>query len=90
MNNNNHSGLKLLRVGAGQLTQKPTHPQTQLITNKWKEHVSIDDLRVRWDLLKFEIQSASMSYSKIKAKARRERESLLLSKIESLDKKNNQ
>ena len=63
---------------------------TQLITNKWKEHLSIDDLRVRRDLLKFEIQSASMSYSKIKAKARRERESLLLSKIESLDKKNNQ
>ena len=60
---------------------------TQLITNKWKEHLNIDDLRVRWDLLKFEIQSASMSYSKSKAKARRERESLLLSKIESLDKK---
>ena len=54
---------------------------------KWEENSSIEDLRVRWDLLKFEVQSKTISYAKDKAKSRRNREAYILNKIEEIDSK---
>ena len=60
---------------------------SDLITQKWEEHSSIEDLRVRWDLLKFEVQSKTISFAKDKAKSRRNREAYILNKIEEIDSK---
>ena len=60
---------------------------SNLIIRKWHEHSDIDDLRVRWDLLKFEIQTNSMQISKYKARARRQKETNILRQIEMLDEK---
>ena len=54
---------------------------SQLIKDKWSEHSDIIDLRVRYDFIKFEVKNASISYSKYLAKARRQQESVLSSKI---------
>ena len=43
---------------------------TNLINEKKKEHQNIADKQILWDLLKFEIQSFAMKYSKQKAKIR--------------------
>ena len=41
---------------------------SHLLIQKWEEHSSITDVRVRWDLLKFEVQSKTISFAKEKAK----------------------
>ncbi len=60
---------------------------SNLIEQKWLEHADIRDIRVRWDLLKFEIQTATIQFSKYLAKARRQKESAILKQIEELDTK---
>ena len=42
-----------------------------LYLNKIQDWVEISDLRVKWDLIKFEIQNYSIKYSKYKARERR-------------------
>ena len=40
----------------------------KLIDTTWTENKDIQDIRVRWDLLKFNIQTESIRFSKLKAK----------------------
>ena len=57
-----------------------------LITDKWRENNDIIDIRVRYELLKFEIQQFSMNYGRQKAKLRRRREKELIQNIEKFEK----
>ena len=57
-----------------------------LINDKWRENNYINDIRIRYELLKFEIQQFSMKYGRQKAKIRRIREKELIQNIEKLDK----
>ena len=59
---------------------------TNLINDKWKQYSHINDLRVRWDLLKFEIQTFSMKYAKNKAKERKQDEMLSWETVNRIDK----
>jgi len=57
----------------------------KLINEKKAGYRDIADARLRWELLKYEIQSFSRQYAKKKAKLRKELESKLQSKLQSLD-----
>ena len=59
---------------------------TNLINDKWKQYSHINDLRVRWDLLKFEIQTFSMKYAKNKAKERKQEEMRSWETVNRIDK----
>ena len=59
---------------------------TNLINDKWKQYSHINDLRVRWDLLKFEIQTFSMNYAKNKAKVRKQEEIRSWETVNRIDK----
>ena len=63
-----------------------TENMNTLITDKWRENNDITDLRVRYELLKFEIQQLSMNYGRQKAKSRRRREKELIQNIEKIEK----
>ena len=58
-----------------------------LITEKWTDYTEVDDLRIRYELLKYEIQQFAMKYGKKKAKSRRQRENELTKNIETIEKK---
>ena len=60
---------------------------SDLLIQKWEEHSSVTDVRVRWDLLKFEVQSKTLSFAKEKAKQRRNRETNILNELEKIDTK---
>ena len=48
------------------------HLITNLIIDKTAEYSDIGDKRVRWDLLKFDVQCKSIDFSKLKSRKRRE------------------
>ena len=58
----------------------------KLIDTTWTENKDIQDIRVRWDLLKFNIQTESIRFSKLKAKERREKEAKAWEEINKLDR----
>ena len=66
---------------------KFTEGMNALLNEKWRENDDIDDIRIRYELLKFEIQQFSMKYGKQKAKIRRKREKELIQIIEQFEKK---
>ena len=57
----------------------------QTIQSKALEYSVIDDSRVKWELIKFEIKVESIRYSKQKAKTQRKLERNLLERLEELD-----
>lgn len=57
----------------------------KVIERKKEEHKNIQDARVKWDLLKYEIQSYTLTYSRAKARLRRELEFKLDQELRRLD-----
>lgn len=55
------------------------------INTVWDQSFDISDLRIRWDLLKFEIQSASIIFTKAKAKERRQEEAKAWEVLNEID-----
>ena len=51
-----------------------------------EKHSDLEDDRLKWELIKMEIRTLTISYSKHKAKRRRNRETELQSRLEVLDR----
>ena len=60
------------------------HESITLFKNKYSD---VDDLSLRWDLLKMEIRGFTVKYSKIKAKKRKSEELILQNKVNELIQK---
>ena len=64
-----------------------TQKVKSLITEEWDMSSGITDLGLRFDWLKYKIRQFSIKYSKQRTKMRRERESILLKRLEHLEEK---
>lgn len=59
---------------------------TKIMAETWDETSDMTDIRVRWDYLKFQIQTHAVTYSKRKAKVRREIEQKVTEQLDNLHK----